>query len=883
MGKKSNDAWRRRLATVFGYSDIDAIVKRMKVYKGGQDGYKPLDPQRSYDCTLAESRLSKRLNIAWPDIERFVLNLDDAQSAFSTDLQLEPFVSEGQIPLSVCARLVVVPDFYSQLVQNSQRICAKQMRDKQIHELAVEMADETGTIPVSRIAAHFGTERMTPIIEHQDCAVLLPVTPGEALSLIESGEDALLNLWNRPVSMRQTSADTKLPIYVIRHVIGNDVDSISHSLYDEIVAVSQDAAWRKKVKDEAIAKREQDKQQRERERAQQKEEARVRREKAAEACTKLGLPVVRESVNTNDAVEVLGISASTLRSAIKRGDVKAYQVTGQGRYGQQDFWRIDIFDLLEIVEQQPLWLTKALARKNAPKMVLQPHLPHRDEPPESVVFHVGPTNSGKTHDALDALAEAGQGAYAAPLRMLAAEAYEKLVERVGPELVGLITGEERINEYAPIICCTAEMTPMYGELLVLDEVQWADDRERGWAWTRLMLGATYRHIRIVGAPDALPLVKAAFPQTEISYRDRLCPLEVQEKAFKLDSIPDRSVVVTFSRKAVYHLAGLIQSRGRSTAVIYGAMPPEVRRHEIGRFISGEAQVIVATDVIGHGINLPASTVIFAETQKFDGTRRRTLETWELAQIAGRAGRFGFDTAGTVGVLQGIPGMMPSVDLVMKVNFPLCKVGDGLRGYRFVTHGRLAPTLSDLSVDRTAQLRPHLKAWHEIAVKQVAPWVRLADVSDMISRLNVLCKVSGFNKLDLESAWRLTRSPIDVANGADLMMLGAITRALMNGDSLKAHLSYRADAPIGDLEIVSRKLAILRWFSLAFPDVGGITYRQIVAADNQVNKTIISRLRRAVERGVAKCPRCGSLRAPWFSVCDTCHQVEIAERYADDYY
>jgi len=119
---------------------------------------------------------------------------------------------------------------------------------------------------------------------------------------------------------------------------------------------------------------------------------------------------------------------------------------------------------------------------------VQADVPCRRRSPEAVMFHVGPTNSGKTHGALQALMASSRGTYASPLRMLANEAYERLVGHLGEERVGLLTGEERVNETAPIVCCTAEMTPMSGDLLVLDEVQWAADPDRGWAWTRLLLG-----------------------------------------------------------------------------------------------------------------------------------------------------------------------------------------------------------------------------------------------------------------------------------------------------------------------------------------------------------------------------------------------------------
>ncbi|MBA2463342.1 MAG: helicase, partial [Actinobacteria bacterium] len=231
-------------------------------------------------------------------------------------------------------------------------------------------------------------------------------------------------------------------------------------------------------------------------------------------------------------------------------------------------------------------------------------LPTRRFEPESVVAHLGPTNSGKTHTALEFLATSGRGVFAAPLRMLAQEAYRRLAAHLGEERVGLVTGEERVNEEAPIVCCTAEMAPLRGEVLVLDEVQWADDEERGSAWTRLLLAGEYRHILVLGAVEALPLVQNAFPQAEIRFFERKAPLDwIGSVAFQ--SLRPGTVVVAFSRRAVLALAGELNRRyeGR-VAVLYGAMPLGSRRVEIDRFLSGGADLCAATDVLGHGVNLP---------------------------------------------------------------------------------------------------------------------------------------------------------------------------------------------------------------------------------------------------------------------------------------
>jgi len=524
---------------------------------------------------------------------------------------------------------------------------------------------------------------------------------------------------------------------------------------------------------------------------------------------------------------------------------------------------------------------------------VRPAIPERSVAPTSVIFHAGPTNSGKTHAALEALLDNGQGTYAAPLRMLAWEAFERLAAIAGEGRVGLVTGEERVNDSAPIICCTTEMAPLNGELLVLDEVHWADDPERGWAWTRLLLGAEYDHIHIVGANDALPLVRSAFPDAEVVIHERLCPLTISTDAVPLSGVPARSAVVAFSRKAVYHVAGLLAEAGRHPAVLYGAMPPGARRSEIKRFVTGEADVVVATDVIGHGLNLPVSAVLFAETSKFDGSYwHRNLHAWEVAQIAGRAGRYGFDTEGYAAALTGVPGLNASVGVVAKAAHPQVDVGLGLQGYRRVEQGRLAPNLSDLAATDASQLPTRLMAWEEaaVAVTNRVGWVRPASIQDMLSRLSIVdnccSRISGLKNITLDAAWRFARSPLDVADLDDRRLLANMARAVVNGEDLRSLITEPLPDSLEALEAKGRQAAGLRWFTLAFPGTGGITSDEVADYEEKVTEAIVSQLRDAIHNGTVYCLGCGKACSPWFKWCDSCYQAQRRSQSSSldyDYY
>ncbi len=467
--------------------------------------------------------------------------------------------------------------------------------------------------------------------------------------------------------------------------------------------------------------------------------------------------------------------------------------------------------------------------------------------------------------------------------MLAYEAYERLGEWIGADQVGLVTGEERINAKAPVLCCTAEMAPMSAELLVLDEVQWAEDPERGWAWTRLLAGAEVAELYVTGELGAAPLVQAVLGKDiPITYLDRLCPLVLASRAISLDHVPARSVVVAFSRKAVLHLAGLMRSRGRSVAVLYGALPPDVRRAEVRRFIDGNADVVVATDVIGHGINLPVDSVVFAETSKFDGKVRRQLAAWEVAQIGGRAGRFGLSEAGTVSCLTGVDGFKADPSVTSKIDRPAVIVNER-PAYRKVVFGYVAPALDDLGIRRATQLAPALSAWRTLATKELAglSWARVAPVEPLIKRLTLLAKVrvktpsqtTVLARLHLEDAWNLARAPCDPTEEPDSIMLGLLGQQLTGDATAKlTHLLDKSSRDLGAaaLEAFARELVTLRWATLCFTGRLDVTHEAVTAKLREITDALNVALARAVEHGVAHCLSCGELCAPWFSMCDRCH-------------
>ena len=267
------------------------------------------------------------------------------------------------------------------------------------------------------------------------------------------------------------------------------------------------------------------------------------------------------------------------------------------------------------------------------------------------LLHVGPTNSGKTFEAMRRLARAMSGVYLGPLRLLAYEQFESLNARGIP--CSLVTGEEQeIVSGAMITASTVEMADLqaYYEVAVIDEAQLITDSQRGGAWTNAVLGICAEEIHVCCSPDAeemlLSIIRECGDEVSVARHERLTPLLRDTARFAFPgSVMRGDALIVFSRRSVHAVAATLRDRGLKCSVVYGALPYDVRHEQARLFASGEHDVVVATDAIGLGMNLPIRRVVFLETEKYDGYELRTLRTTEIKQIAGRAGRYGIYETG----------------------------------------------------------------------------------------------------------------------------------------------------------------------------------------------------------------------------------------------
>ncbi len=285
------------------------------------------------------------------------------------------------------------------------------------------------------------------------------------------------------------------------------------------------------------------------------------------------------------------------------------------------------------------------------------------------IIHIGPTNSGKTYASVERLKTAEHGIYLGPLRLLAFEQYQKLNEQGYP--CSLYTGEEhQLVPGARIQASTIEMADEFDryDIAVIDEAQMVTDKERGWAWTTAILGLRADEIHVCIAPYAekiiTDLIEECGDSCEIIRHERQTPLVMDEPKFKLfkEHIHKHDAFIVFSRRNVHAVAGELRTMGIRCSVIYGNLPYDVRQEEARRFRDGETDVVVATDAIGMGMNLPIERLVFLEISKFDGTDTRLLKPAEIQQIAGRAGRRGLFEKGLWNALEGKDIIAAAVDI-----------------------------------------------------------------------------------------------------------------------------------------------------------------------------------------------------------------------------
>ncbi len=485
----------------------------------------------------------------------------------------------------------------------------------------------------------------------------------------------------------------------------------------------------------------------------------------------------------------------------------------------------------------------------------------KDEYPEAramhrrFILHLGGTNTGKTYAGFQRLKQARSGVYLAPLRLLALEAQETLLE-AGVDC-SLTTGEEEDSRtWDTHTAATAEKLDLKRcyDVAVIDECQMIADGQRGYAWTRAILGVLSPEVHLCAAPEAedllARLIESCGDSFEVEVHKRTTPLICMTRTVDYHRVQPGDALITFSKVGVLSVAEDLRQSGKEPAIIYGALPYSTRRRQMEGFLKGEMQYIVSTDAIGMGLNLPIRRIIFLETEKFDGVERRELKPEEIRQIAGRAGRFGMYNRGYVGAAQGLPIIRAGLEAVIP---PLDHAVAGF---------------SDLVLQAEFDLLEVLTEWNKMPT--VEPYRKL-DISRYIALISKMREM-GFT-LTREQELRAANIPFDETEEALRELFFSFLRRWQQGEDVEQPGLPEGDPTLPELELYYRKLDLYFSFAKAFdcPVDEDRLYDSREQVADEINEILLHRLR----NNIRFCQLCGKALPLYHQgrLCDECYRRE----------
>jgi len=415
---------------------------------------------------------------------------------------------------------------------------------------------------------------------------------------------------------------------------------------------------------------------------------------------------------------------------------------------------------------------------------------------------LGPTNTGKTHYAIERMLAHRTGVIGLPLRLLAREVYDRIVALRGPSVVALVTGEERIvPPRTKYWVCTVEAMPVGigADFLAVDEIQLSADPDRGYIFTDRLLNARGQSETLfLGADSMRGRIASLIPEARFMRRDRLSKLSYAGEK-KISRMPPRSAIVAFSVDNVYAIAELLRRQKGGAAVVMGALSPRTRNAQVELYQNGDVDYLVATDAIGMGLNLDINHVALAGTSKFDGRRHRYLHPNELAQIAGRAGRF--TTDGTFGVTGEATPLEPEwVDAIENHRFASIKKLQWRNSrLEFGTPDALIRSLEQVS-DHEELIRAR-EADDLATLKMLWAMPEVMDKIDAgpdVRQLWEVCQVPDFRKVSAGEHAALCQKLFDFMHDG-----GRISTDWLAGQVKKI------DKTTGDIDTLSKRLAFIR--------------------------------------------------------------------------
>jgi ATP-dependent RNA helicase SUPV3L1/SUV3 len=475
------------------------------------------------------------------------------------------------------------------------------------------------------------------------------------------------------------------------------------------------------------------------------------------------------------------------------------------------------------------------------------------------VLHIGPTNCGKTFHALERLREAKNGVYLGPLRLLALEVYERMKEQ--GIACTMVTGEECIlEEDSTVVSSTIEMLELDRsyDVAVIDEAQMIADEDRGHSWTRAILGVQAQEIHICMSPAAEPVILHLLELCQDSYEirryERKTRLVCQQEPFCFpEDVQEGDALIVFTKRAVLDLAGRLEREGIRASVVYGNLPPEIRRRQIHLFTGKETKVVVSTDAIGMGLNLPVKRIVFIQTDKFDGKCRRPLTIPEIRQISGRAGRYGMYDTGYVNAM-GEEGLAFIQSLFYEEEEPISRVRLGF---------------PHVLLDLDEPLDVLLKIWKSVEPSSPFEKISIEEVLFLYERAYRNRKdIDGFE--DKHTLYRMLTCSIDIKN-KDIVDLWLYYCQTYTADVclMFPSLGMCSDHGLMKYETYYKMLDLYHQFSTRLgKDLDG---ERLKRERERTEDTIMRLLTRDKKDYIQTCKYCGrALPLGYaFRVCDAC--------------
>lgn len=484
------------------------------------------------------------------------------------------------------------------------------------------------------------------------------------------------------------------------------------------------------------------------------------------------------------------------------------------------------------------------------------------------ILHIGPTNSGKTFRSLERLKLARCGVYLGPLRLLALEVYEQMNKYEVP--CTMRTGQECIEEAGSrVVASTIEMADFDEnyDIAVIDEAQMVTDPDRGHSWTKAILGIRAGEIHICMSPAAeqaiIHLIELCRDDYEIERYERKTALICEDEPFVFpDDVRKGDALIVFSKKSVLDVAGRLEEQKINASVIYGSLPPEIRRRQMHLFNSGRTKVVVATDAIGMGLNLPVRRIVFLQAEKYDGVSRRPLLVSEIKQIAGRAGRFGIYDSGYVNAM-GREELQYIRERYEAEEDPVSQVHLGF---------------PQILLDIEAPMDELLKIWHDVTPTE--PFVKEnIDEALYLYEQAKRCKemIDGFENKHV--LYRMITCPIDIKDRFVVSLWLQYCRTYTADVSLEKPVFHRdRSRGIMQYETYYKQLDLYYQFSHRMQKV--IDEEWLESEREKTEMAIMRYLTKGKYKYIARCKYCGKLLqlgSP-FQVCDHCYHRDGRREY-----